>query len=201
MATLEDRYALRSFEGGNPYRVLIRTILSQRTRDENTDQASALLFSKFKSVHEIAQADVQDIEELIRPAGFYHVKARRIKEVSEILLNEFGGEVPESINELLILPGVGRKTANCVLVYGFNKPAICVDVHVHRISNRVGLVETKNPEQTEETLKKMVPVKYWLEINDLMVQFGQTICKPISPLHDICPISDCCELYLNLVKI
>ena len=201
MATLEDRYALRSFEGGNPYRVLIRTILSQRTRDENTDQASALLFSKFKSVHEIAQADVQDIEELIRPAGFYHVKARRIKEVSEILLNEFGGEVPESIDELLTLPGVGRKTANCVLVYGFNKPAICVDVHVHRISNRVGLVETKNPEQTEETLKKMVPVKYWLEINDLMVQFGQTICKPISPLHDICPISDCCELYLNLVKI
>jgi len=201
MATLEDRYVLRSFEGGNPYRVLIRTILSQRTRDENTDQASALLFSKFKSVHEIAQADVQDIEDLIRPAGFYHVKARRIKEVSEILLNEFGGEVPESINELLILPGVGRKTANCVLVYGFNKPAICVDVHVHRISNRVGLVETKNPEQTEETLKKMVPVKYWLEINDLMVQFGQTICKPISPLHDICPISDCCELYLNLVKI
>jgi len=159
MATLEDRYALRSFEGGNPYRVLIRTILSQRTRDENTDQASALLFSKFKSVHEIAQADVQDIEELIRPAGFYHVKARRIKEVSEILLNEFGGEVPESINELLILPGVGRKTANCVLVYGFNKPAICVDVHVHRISNRVGLVETKNPEQLKKHLKR------WCRLN------------------------------------
>jgi endonuclease-3 len=198
MADLEDKYTLRSFEGGNPYRVLIRTILSQRTRDENTDQASAFLFSKYRTVHEIAQADVEDIEELIRPAGFYHVKAQRIKEVSLILLDEFGGEVPESIDELLTLPGVGRKTANCVLVYGFNKPAICVDVHVHRISNRIGLVETKNPEQTEDALKKIVPVKYWLEINDLMVQFGQTICKPISPLHDNCPINDCCKLYLDL---
>ena len=198
MATLEDKYTLRSFEGGNPYRVLIRTILSQRTRDENTDQASAFLFSKYESVHEIAKADITDIEELIRPAGFYHVKAQRIKEVSKILLAEFGGEVPESIDKLLSLPGVGRKTANCVLVYGFNKPAICVDVHVHRISNRMGLVNTKNPEQTEEELKKIVPVKYWLEINDLMVQFGQTICKPISPLHDICPINNCCKLYLNL---
>lgn len=198
MAALEDKYTLRSFEGGNPYRVLIRTILSQRTRDENTDQASTFLFSKYKNVHEIAEADVQDIEELIRPAGFYHVKAQRIKEVSLILLDEFGGEVPGNIPELLSLPGVGRKTANCVLVYGFNKPAICVDVHVHRISNRIGLVETKNPEQTEEALKNLVPIKYWLEINDLMVQFGQTICKPISPLHNICPINDCCNLYLNL---
>ena len=200
MAALEEKYTLRSFEGGNPYRVLIRTILSQRTRDENTDQASKLLFSKYKTVNEIADADVQDIEELVRPAGFYHVKARRIKEVSLILLDEFGGEVPDTIDELLTLPGVGRKTANCLLVYGFNKPAICVDVHVHRISNRIGLVETKNPEQTEDELKKLVPIKYWLEINDLMVQFGQTICRPISPLHDLCPISDCCKFYLNIKK-
>jgi len=198
MAALEDKYTLRSFEGGNPYRVLIRTILSQRTRDENTDQASGFLFAKYSTVHEISQADVADIEELIRPAGFYHVKAQRIKEVSEILLDEFAGEVPESIDELLTLPGVGRKTANCVLVYGFNKPAICVDVHVHRISNRLGLVETKNPDQTEDELKNLVPVKYWLEINDLMVQFGQTICRPISPLHELCPINDCCKFYLDL---
>ncbi len=198
MASLEENYTLRTFEGGHPYRVLIRTILSQRTRDENTDYASAQLFSKYKTPEEIAQADVRDIEELIRSAGFYHVKAQRIKEVSQILLDEFQGKVPDTIEELLTLPGVGRKTANCVLVYGFKKPAICVDVHVHRISNRIGLVETKNPEQTEEGLKKLVPVKYWFEINDLMVQFGQTVCRPISPLHDICPISDVCKFYLDL---
>lgn len=198
MSALEERYDLRHFEGGNPYRVLIRTILSQRTRDENTDHASAQLFSKYKTPEEMVHADIEDIEELIISAGFYHVKAQRIKEVSRILLDEFGGEVPDTMEELLTLPGVGRKTANCLLVYGFKKPAICVDVHVHRISNRIGLVETKTPEQTEDALKKLVPRKYWLEINDLMVQFGQTICRPISPLHDICPISGCCKLYQEL---
>lgn len=201
MAALEENYDLRVFEGGNPYRVLIRTILSQRTRDENTDQASKILFSKYHTPEEIARAEVEDLEKLIRSAGFYHVKARRIKEVSQILVDEYQGAVPDDIEELLTLPGVGRKTANCVLVYGFNKPAICVDVHVHRISNRIGLVDTKNPEQTEEGLKKIVPMKYWLEINDLMVQFGQTICKPIGPLHDICPISDWCKFYRDIIEI
>jgi endonuclease-3 len=198
MTALEDEYTLRSFEGGHPFRVLIRTILSQRTRDENTDHASALLFSKFRTPEEIAQADIGDIEKLIVSAGFYHVKAARIKEVSQILLDEFGGKVPNTIEELLTLPGVGRKTANCVLVYGFKKPAICVDVHVHRISNRMGLVETRTPEQTEDELKKLVPRKYWLEINDLMVQFGQTICRPVNPLHDICPVSGLCKFYLEV---
>lgn len=197
MSALEENYSLRVFQKGDPYRVLIRTILSQRTRDENTDQAAEILFSKYHSIKEIAQAEVEDLEELIRPAGFYHVKARRIKEVSQILLDEYQGVVPDSVEELLTLPGVGRKTANCVLVYGFKKPAICVDVHVHRISNRIGLVDTKYPEQTEEGLKKIVPQKYWLEINDLMVQFGQTICKPISPLHEICPINEYCKLYMD----
>lgn len=198
MTALEEKYTLRSFEGGHPFRVLIRTILSQRTRDENTDHASARLFSKFKTPEDIAGADTEDIEELIVSAGFYHVKAARIKEVSQILLDEFDGKVPDTIEELLTLPGVGRKTANCVLVYGFKKPAICVDVHVHRISNRMGLVETKTPEQTEEKLKKLVPKKYWLEINDLLVQFGQTICRPVNPLHDICPVNECCKLYSEL---
>ncbi|MDD1775316.1 MAG: endonuclease III [Methanobacterium sp.] len=198
LAALEEKFTLRTFEGGDPYRVLIRTILSQRTRDENTDQASARLFSKYSDIEEIAQADVADIEELVRPAGFYHVKARRIIEVSQILLDVFGGEVPDNIDELLTLPGVGRKTANCVLVYGFRIPAMCVDVHVHRISNRLGLVETRNPDQTEEELKKLIPVKYWCKINDLMVQFGQTICRPISPIHDICPLSDCCKYFAEL---
>jgi endonuclease-3 len=198
MTTLKGEYTLRSFEGGHPFRVLVRTILSQRTRDENTDHASALLFSKYRTPEEISSADIGNIEELIVSAGFYHVKAARIKEVSQILLDEFDGRVPDTIDELLTLPGVGRKTANCVLVYGFKKPAICVDVHVHRISNRMGLVETKNPEQTEDELKKLVPKKYWLEINDLFVQFGQTICRPINPLHDICPVNKCCKLYLEL---
>jgi len=198
MTALEDKYTLRSFEGGHPFRVLIRTILSQRTRDENTDHASALLFSKFRTPEEIAQADIEDIEKLIVSAGFYHVKAARIKEVSQILLDEFEGKVPNTIEELLTLPGVGRKTANCVLVYGFKKPAICVDVHVHRISNRMGLVETRTPEQTEYELKKLVPRKYWLEINELMVQFGQTICRPVNPLHNICPVSDWCNYYRDM---
>ncbi|MCE5213573.1 MAG: endonuclease III [Methanobacterium sp.] len=195
MAVLEENYSLRVFEGRDPYRVLIRTILSQRTRDENTDQASKRLFSKYKNVKEVASADVVDLEELVRPAGFYHVKARRIKEVSQIILDEYQGIVPHTVEELLTLPGVGRKTANCLLVYGFGKPAICVDVHVHRISNRMGLVVTKNPDQTEVELMKIVPRKYWLEINDLLVQFGQTICKPISPLHEICPVSEFCKFY------
>ena len=199
MEQLEKRYDLRVFEGRDPYRVLIRTILSARTRDENTDQASARLFSKYKFIEEIARADVEDLEELIRPAGFYHVKAGRIKEVSQMLLDEYDGVVPDDLEELLTLPGVGRKTANCLLIYGFGKSAMCVDVHVHRISNRIGLVDTKNPEQTEEELRKVIPRKYWLEINDLMVQFGQTICRPIRPLHGECPVSEWCGCYQDML--
>ena len=200
MVELESCYSLRVFEGNDPYRVLIRTILSQRTRDENTDQASALLFSKYQTIEEIAGADVEDLEQLIRRAGFYHVKARRIKMVSQILLDDYDGVVPEDVDELLNLPGVGRKTANCVLVYGFKIPAVCVDVHVHRISNRLGLVDTKTPEQTEIELIKVIPKDYWIELNDLLVQFGQTICRPVSPLHDKCPISECCDYYHDMIK-
>ncbi len=200
MAELERCYSLRVFEGNNPYRVLIRTILSQRTRDENTDQASALLFSKHQTIEEIAEADVEDLEQLVHKAGFYHVKARRIKMVSQILLEDYDGLVPDDVDELLNLPGVGRKTANCVLVYGFKKPAVCVDVHVHRISNRLGLVDTKYPEQTEIELIKVVPKYYWIELNDLLVQFGQTICRPVSPLHDECPISEWCKYYQDMIQ-
>jgi len=200
MELLRQHYDLRVFEDGDPYRVLIRTILSQRTRDENTDLASAQLFSNYHSMEEIASSDPQDLESLIRPAGFYHVKARRIVEVSQILLDDFKGKVPNKMEELLELPGVGRKTANCVLVYAFQIPAIPVDVHVHRISNRLGLVKTENPYNTEMELEKMVPQDYWIELNDLMVQFGQTICRPISPLHEDCPLNELCECYLELRK-
>ncbi|MDO5836984.1 MAG: endonuclease III [Methanobacterium sp.] len=198
MESLQQQYDLRVFEDGDPYRVLIRTILSQRTRDDNTDRASAQLFSKFHTMTEIAQADPAELEPLIRPAGFYHVKARRIVEVSRKLLDEFKGQVPEDLDGLLKLPGVGRKTANCVLVYGFQKPAIPVDVHVHRISNRLGLVDTKNPEETEVELEKIVPRDYWIELNDLMVQFGQTICRPLSPKHQECPLQEICQYYQNM---
>ncbi len=198
MESLMQKYDLRVFEGGDPYRVLIRTILSQRTRDENTDRASAQLFSQYHTMTEIASADPTRLEPLIRPAGFYRVKAQRIVEVSKKLLDEFKGQVPDDIKNLLKLPGVGRKTANCVLVYGFQKPAIPVDVHVHRISNRLGLVKTKTPEETEVELEKIVPKEYWIELNDLMVQFGQTICRPQSPRHEECPLQDICDYYQTM---
>jgi len=200
MEILLNKYDLRVFEDGDPYRVLIRTILSQRTRDDNTDAASAQLFSKYHTIQEIAQADVEDLQPLIKKAGFYRVKSQRIKDVSQILLDEYGGEVPEKINELLKLPGVGRKTANCVLVYGFKEAAIPVDVHVHRISNRLGLVNTKNPEETELELEKIVPQDLWIDLNDLLVQFGQDICRPISPKHEECPIRDYCDFYRDMKK-
>jgi endonuclease-3 len=200
MERLRQHYDLRVFEDGDPYRVLIRTILSQRTRDENTDRASAQLFSNYHNMEEIASSNPQDLEPLIRPAGFYHVKAKRIIEVSQMLLDTFKGEVPNNVESLLKLPGVGRKTANCVLVYAFQVPAIPVDVHVHRISNRLGLVKTDNPYNTEMELEEMVPQDYWIELNDLMVQFGQTICRPISPLHEKCPLNDLCECYQELKK-
>jgi len=200
MENLQNLYDLRVFEEGDPYRVLIRTILSQRTRDDNTDRASAQLFSQYKTMNDIANADPALLEPLIRPAGFYHVKARRIVEVSRKLLDDFKGKVPSNIKGLLELPGVGRKTANCVLVYGFQKPAIPVDVHVHRISNRLGLVNTQKPEETEEELEKIVPREYWIELNDLMVQFGQTICRPQSPLHEECPLQKLCDYYQNQLK-
>lgn len=189
---LKEIYTIRIFEGKDPYKVLIRTILSQRTRDENTDQATANLFSKYPDINSVADAPIEDIEELVHPAGFYHVKAARIQEVSQIILDEYDGVVPDNMKELLDLPGVGRKTANCVLVFAFCKPAIPVDTHVHRISNRWGLVDTSKPEQTELELMKIVPKDMWIELNDIMVQFGQTICKPTSPQCGDCPLIGLC---------
>lgn len=192
---LNDIYDVRVFENKDPYKVLIRTILSQRTRDENTDQATDNLFSKYKDIYEIADAPVEDIEQLVKCAGFYRVKAGRIKEVSRILIDQFGGKVPDNMKELLELPGVGRKTANCVLVYAFDLPAIPVDTHVHRISNKLGLVDTKTPEETEVELSKIIPRDLWILVNDLMVQFGQTICKPLGSKCEICPLTDLCRYY------
>ena len=194
------KYVAEPAKNPNPFRVLITTILSQRTRDENTDQAAAALFAVYKTPREIANAPTEEIESLIKKAGFFRVKAKRVKEVSRIIHEDYDDVVPDDIEELLGLPGVGRKTANCVIVYGFRKSAIPVDVHVHRISNRLGLVHTKNPDETEFELAKIVPESYWLDLNEKFVRFGQDICRPIGPKHEECPLNDLCDFYKEIKK-
>lgn len=186
---------LQETESGDPLQILIGTILSARTRDENTTVAVNNLFARYKTAVDLAKADTKKIERLIKQSGFYHVKARRIKEVAKILVEQYDGKVPDNIDELLKLPGVGRKTANCVLVYAFNKPAVPVDTHVHRIANRLGLVQTKTPEQTEMELTTKIDKRYWLNINDTFVMFGQNICKPVGPLCEPCLLKKSCKYY------
>ena len=176
----------------DPFKILISTILSARTRDSNTKLATKRLFSKFPTPKLIAKADLEELEDLVKVSGFYKVKAARIKEVSKMLINKYNGEVPDNFGELINLPGVGAKTANCVLVYAFKVPAIPVDTHVHRISNRLGWVNTRNPDSTEEALKKKLPKELWINVNRLFVRFGQQICLPNRPKCDICPINECC---------
>ncbi len=186
---------LHEAETDGPFSILIGTILSARTKDENTTKVVKKLFLKYKSARELSKAKVKDVEELIRSIGFYHVKAKRIIDVASIINSKYKGKVPSSLDELIQLPGVGRKTANCVLVYAYDKPAIPVDVHVHRISNRLGLVDTKTPEDTEIELMKKIPKKYWLEINDTFVMYGQNICKPVTPQCTVCKIKKSCKYY------
>ncbi len=191
---------LKETEDGDPFRILIGTILSQRTRDEKTTLATERLFGRFKGPEDLARAKVSEVRELIRPVGFYNMKAKSIIKVAQQLVEEFGGKVPSKMDDLLSLPSVGRKTANCVLVYGFDKPAIPVDTHVHRISNRLGLVETKTPEETEAQLVETVPRRYWLTLNDLFVRFGQTTCKPVRPRCGDCALRARCRYYRETVR-
>ena len=186
---------LHEAETGGPFSILIGTILSARTKDENTTRVVKVLFTKYKNAKELAEAKIRDVEKIIKSIGFYHVKSKRIIEVAKIIDSKYKGKVPDNLDELVELPGVGRKTANCVLVYAFEKPAIPVDIHVHRISNRLGLVETKTPEETEQILMKKIQKKYWIEINDTFVMYGQNICKPISPMCDVCKIKKNCKFY------
>lgn len=190
---------LQDSEGGDPFRILIGTILSHRTKDENTTRATENLFSRYRTPAELAGANLRTVRRLIRPSGFYNMKARNIITASKQLVGQFGGEVPDNEEDLLKLRAVGRKTANCVLVYAFGKPAIPVDTHVHRISNRLGLVKTKNPEETEAELVRTVPRRYWLEVNDLFVRFGQTTCKPIGPRCGTCTLTETCGYYRTVV--
>ena len=190
---LKKRYDWKRGHSSDPFRVLISTVLSQRTKDANTEKASSALFSRFKTPRQLADADIRKIERLVRPSGFYKVKARRIKSISRIIIEKFEGKVPEDINKLLSLPGVGRKTANCVLVFAYRQPAIPVDTHVHRISNRLGIVGTKTPEKTETELMKRIPKGYWIDLNELLVTHGQNICLPRKPHCSICPIKKYCK--------
>lgn len=186
---------LHEAETGGPFSILIGTILSARTKDESTTKVVKVLFSKYKNSKELANAKLKDVEKIIKSIGFYHVKAKRIIEVAKIINSRYKGKVPDDLEQLVGLPGVGRKTANCVLVYAFDKPAIPVDIHVHRISNRLGLVDTKTPEETEMELMKKIPKKFWLEINDTFVMYGQNICKPISPMCEVCKIKNSCKYF------
>jgi len=186
---------LREAENGSPLSILIGTILSARTRDESTSAVVRELFSKYKTARSLAKAKLSDVEKIIKRTGFYHVKAKRIIEVASIIDSKYSGLVPKTMEELISLPGVGRKTANCVLVYAFDEPAIPVDTHVHRISNRLGLVKTKVPEETEIELMKKIPREYWIRINDTFVMYGQNICKPISPMCPVCQIKKECNYY------
>ena len=178
-----------------PFSILIGTILSASTKDETTTKAVKALFLKYKNPDDLAKAKIKDVEKIIKSIGFFHVKSKRIIEVAKIIHKKYKDKVPDDLDTLVQLPGVGRKTANCVLVYAFEKPAIPVDIHVHRISNRLGLVETKNPEDTEQELMKKIDKKYWIEINDTFVMYGQNICKPISPMCNVCKIKKSCKFY------
>lgn len=175
-----------------PFFVLISCVLSLRTKDKTTSEASNRLFKLADNPYKLRDLSIKRLEKIIYPVGFYRTKAKNIKIIADLLIRRFNGQVPDNLDTLLSLRGVGRKTANLVLTLGYNKLGICVDTHVYRISNRLGLVKTKTPFDTEMKLRKILPKKFWIEYNDLLVAFGQNICKPISPLCNNCNISKFC---------
>ena len=182
----------------DPFVVLISTVLSQRTADPTTDAVSAALFARFPTPDALATARLGEIETTIRPANFYRTKAKAIREIARRILGEYGGKVPEDREGLMSLPLVGRKTANCVLVYGYGTPAIPVDVHCHRIPNRIGLIHTQDERDTEEALETLLPASLWLEVNELFVRHGQTTCRPTNPACPECSLQDLCAYNLTL---
>jgi endonuclease-3 len=176
----------------DPYQVLIACLLSLRTKDETTGPAARRLFALADTPQRMLTLTAAQVEKAIYPVGFYKTKAQTVLDISSTLVEQYGGRVPDEIDELVMFKGVGRKTANLVVTQGFQKPGICVDTHVHRISNRWGYVETKTPEETETALRAKLPQQYWIEINDLLVAMGQTICHPTSPKCSQCPIEKHC---------
>jgi endonuclease III len=175
-----------------PFETLVSTILSLRTKDAVTEAASHRLLARAPTPEILASLSIPEIERLIFPVGFYHTKAKHLVETCRSLLQDFGGRVPRSMDELLKLPGVGRKTANLVLTVGFGDYGICVDTHVHRISNLWGWVRTKTPEETEFALRKKLPRRHWKTYNDILVTFGQNLCLPVSPWCSKCPVAKYC---------
>ena len=176
----------------DPFRILIACLLSLRTKDETTGPAAERLFALARAPEVMLRLTPRRIERAIFPVGFYRTKARVIRGVCRDLLARFGGKVPGDLDALLTLKGVGRKTANLVVTMGFGRPGICVDTHVHRISNRLGFVRTKSPDQTELALRKKLPRRHWIELNDLLVAFGQNVCQPLSPRCSTCPVRALC---------
>lgn len=177
----------------NPYLVLIACILSLRTNDRTTYPATLRMLEIAKTPQEMMNVKEEDLAKAIYPVGFYKNKAGQIIELSKAIVEKYDGKVPDSIDELCKFRGVGRKTANLVMTLGFGVPAICVDVHVHRIFNRLGYLKTKTPEETEFALREKLPIQYWIPINTLLVTHGQNVCKPINPKCGECPISEYCE--------
>jgi len=185
--------------GDDPFRILMATILSLRTRDTVTSVVARQLFERADTPQGILALPRETLREIIRPVGFYNNKTDTIRKICQQLLDQYGGQVPDELDELLKLPGVGRKTANLVVIAGYNKPGICVDTHVHRISNRFGYVKTKNADKTEMALRKTLPPDLWMDINRLLVSLGQNICHPTSPKCSICVINELCPR-LNVTR-
>ena len=179
-------------EQKDPFLILVGTLLSLRTRDELTEKVMERLVQKAKTPEELLRIPIGELQKLIYPVGFYRNKSRTLLNVSRIISDDYHGRVPDSIDELLTIKGIGRKTANLVVSEAYGKPGICVDTHVHRISNRIGAVTTKNPHQTEEALRKILPKEYWIIYNTLLVTFGKRICSPVSPYCTQCPIVKLC---------
>jgi endonuclease-3 len=177
----------------DPFLILISCLLSLRTKDRTTAEASSRLFSLAQKPDVMLRLPIRTIERAIYPVGFYRTKARSIHQICRRLLDVYEGQVPDSIDELLTLPGVGRKTANLVVTVGYGKPGICVDIHVHRITNRWGYIKTKTPEESEAALRKKLPSRYWITFNDLLVPYGQNLCQPVSPFCSQCKLSEYCD--------
>ncbi len=176
----------------DPFHILVSTMISLRTKDKVTSTSSKRLLTRAPDPKKLSKLSETEIAKLIYPAGFYNTKAKNLRTMAEKLVYQYGGRVPESMEQLLELPGVGRKTANLVRNLGYGLDGICVDTHVHRIANRLGWVRTKSPEQTEGALEQVLPQKYWIPINELLVRFGQTLCTPVSPFCSRCPIYEYC---------
>lgn len=198
LSTLASTYDITRFvraNGESPFRILIGCILSLRTKDETTYPATERLFARAATPREMLRLRPATIAKLIYPVGFFRRKAEQIRAICRLLLDRFDGRVPDTIDELLTLPGVGRKTANLTVTLGYGKPGICVDVHVHRISNRLGWLTAATPDRTEEALRNILPAAWWIPINETLVRHGQIVCKPVSPVCSACAVErDCARV-------